>query len=88
MNNQKNDLPHFSIDPTSKGYSSLAESVSENKGHFNELVRSTKSGGMKTSSLKDQSGNIIGLRFEKGTNSAQSQKEFNQLIKELISNAQ
>ncbi|MDB9910604.1 hypothetical protein OAC88_00505 [Flavobacteriaceae bacterium] len=82
------DLPHFSVNPTTEGYSSLTESVNENKSHFSTLINSTKSGGYKTSSLKDKSGKIIGVRFERGTNSSQSQQDFNKLINELISNAQ
>ena len=88
LSNQKNDLPHYSINPTSKGYSSLKESANENKGHFNNLVNSTRSGGIRTSSLKDKNGTVIGVRFERGSNTTQSQQEFNKLINELISNAQ
>ena len=89
LRNQASDPPHFSINPTTEGYGSLKEGVDENKGHFDELVGSTKDGkgGVKTSALKDKKGNVIGVRFERGDNSKAGQQAFNKLIKELISNA-
>ena len=89
LNNQSKDPPHFSINPTVEGYGSLKEGVDENKGHFDQLVGSTKEGkgGVKTSALKDKKGAIIGVRFERGDNSKAGQQAFNKLIKELISNA-
>jgi hypothetical protein len=88
--NQSKDLPHFSTNPTAQGYSSLQAGVDENKGHFDQLVESTQEGkgGVKTSALKDKKGNVIGVRFERGSNSKADQATFNKLIKELISNAQ
>ncbi|MDA9316381.1 hypothetical protein N9Q58_00515, partial [Polaribacter sp.] len=89
LRNQASDKPHFSINPTTEGYGSLKDGVDENKGHFDQLVGSTKNskGGVKTSALKDKKGNVIGVRFERGSNSKAGQQAFNKLIKELISNA-
>ena len=68
----------------------MKEGVDENKGHFDQLVKSTKfgEGGVKASALKDKKGNIIGVRFERGNNTKSEQQNFNKLIQELISNAQ
>jgi len=89
LKKQSEDLPHYSTDPVSTGYSGLAESINENKGHFNEILRSTKDGKgeIRTSALKDKEGNIIGVRFERGNNTKSEQQDFNKLIQELISNA-
>jgi len=88
LDNQKSDLPHFSIDPTSEGFESLSSAVDENKGHFDQLVNSASEGGIKTSALKNKKGDVIGVRFERGTNDAKSQEQFKKLIDELVNNAQ
>ena len=89
LQNQSSDPPHFSINPTSKGFKSLKAGVTENKGHFDQLVNSTKKGkgGITTSALTDKKGNVIGFKFTKANNSKAAQQQFNKLIKELISNA-
>lgn len=87
LSNQSDDPPHFSVNPTSEGFESLSSAVDENKAHFDQIVDSKEKGGVRTSALKNKKGEVIGVKFERGNNTAEGQKQFNKLIVDLIKNS-